>query len=109
MTSSENKDTATQLAKRISKSKEVNIVFTDSFSFDVLDENKNVKYSGKVSDDKTEDECKCPSWKYGMRFDDLIEKNDMKGESRYVAENGFNFQCKHLIEARAIQYGENAE
>ena len=107
MVSSENKDTATQLAIRVEKSKAVDIQFDNTLqSFVVFDENKNIKYYGKISDNKTEDECSCPSWTYGMKFDDATAENKSKGESRYVAENGYNFPCKHIIAARKIRYGE---
>jgi hypothetical protein len=108
MVSSENKDTATQLEKRITKSKEVKIVFVEPQVFNVVDDEGAVKYYGNLSDNKTEDECSCPSWNYGMAFEKVSEEI-LKGESRYVAENGYNFQCKHVIAARAIRYGESAE
>ena len=106
MVSSENKDTATQLEKRIKNSKEVRIVFVEPQVFNVVDEEGTVKYYGKLSDNKTEDECSCMSWFYGMRFDDASIENKNKGESRYCAENGHNFSCKHIIAARKIKYGE---
>lgn len=109
MTSKENKDTATQLAKRVEKSKDIDIQFQTKQTFVIFDESKNIKYYGKLSDNKTEDECSCPSWTYGMKFDEATAENKSKGESRYVAENGFNFQCKHIIGARTIRYGEKAE
>lgn len=107
MASNEGKDTATQLAKRVEKSKDVDIQFDASLqSFVVFDENKNIKYYGKVSDDKTEDDCSCPSFVYGMKYENASAENNSKGESRYVAENGHNYQCKHVIAARAVRYGE---
>ena len=108
MTSRENKDTATQLEKRISKSKEVKIVFVEPQVFNVVDDEGAIKYFGTLSDNKAGDECSCPSHTYGMKYEDVTETN-LKGESRYLAENGIAFQCKHIIGARAIRYGEKAE
>lgn len=105
MTSSENKDTATQLAKRISKSKDVKIVFVDPQTFNVVDSEGNLKYFGKLTANKEGDECSCPSYEYGMKYESATEEK-LKGESRYLAENGFAFQCKHIISARSIRYGE---
>lgn len=107
MTSSENKDTATQLEKRISNSKDVKIIFVDPQTFNVVDEEGAVKYFGTLSENKSEDECSCPSHEYGMKYEKVTEDN-LKGESRYLAENGIAFQCKHIIAARAIRYGEDA-
>ena len=107
MTSSENKDTFTQLEKRITKSKEVKIVFVEPQVFNVVDEEGAIKYFGVLTDNKVNDECSCPSHTYGMKFEEVTETN-LKGESRYLAENGFAFMCKHLLAARAIRYGESA-
>jgi hypothetical protein len=101
----EGKDTPLAMEKRIQKSKEVKITFIDPECFNITDESGNVKYYGKVSEHKTNDEYSCPSWYYGMQFEKASDET-LKGESRYVAENGFNFLCKHLISARKTRYSE---
>lgn len=106
MPSRERKDTALFLEKRIKNSKDVKIQFTTPNEFSVLDDDGNIKYYGKVSANKEEDECSCPSWNFGMKFELASPENNSKGESRYQAENGFSFQCKHLILAREVRYGE---
>lgn len=106
MTSRGAKDTALFLEKRIQKSKDVKIQFTAPNDFVVLDESGGIKYYGKLSDNKIDDECSCPSWNFGMKFELASEENNSKGESRYLAENGHAFQCKHIIGAREIRYGE---
>lgn len=106
MASREGKDTAIFLEKRIQKSKDIKIQFTSPDSFVVLDESENIKYYGKISDNKVDDECSCPSWVYGMAFEKASAENNSKGESRYMAENGTAFQCKHIIGARSVRYGE---
>ena len=103
------KDTAIFHERRIEKSKDIKIQFTDPELklFVVLGDDGNIKYYGNLSDNKEDDECSCPSWMYGMAFDKASSENNSKGESRYQAENGIAFQCKHIIGARAIRYGEN--
>ncbi len=109
MASREMKDTAIFHERRVEKSKDVKIQFTDPLtlkSFVVLDDDGNIKYYGKLSDNKEDDECSCPSWMYGMKFELASDENNSKGESRYKAENGIAYQCKHIIAAREVRYGE---
>ena len=104
MASREGKDTIQQLDKRKEASKKVNIQFTeDTFThFNVLDENEKIKYIGKIDLQSISDECSCDSFFYGMKFV-KIEEHSEKVESRYMAENGTAFQCKHLIHAKELR------
>ena len=100
MTSREGKDTPQQLERRKQKSKDVEIQFINPFDYNVLDEEGNVKYVCHIDPDSPDmDECTCASFLYGMKYD-MVTDDSLKGESRFVAENGFAFQCKHLIKGR---------
>jgi len=101
LTSREGKDTVQQLEKRIEKSKDVTIQFDSLTSFKVLDNGKT-KYFGKIDIEKSvKDECSCDSFFYGMKFVKLPDSE--KIESRYMAENGFAFQCKHVLRAKELR------
>lgn len=102
MTSREGKDTAIMLEGRKERSKQVKIMFQSPENFDVLDENNNVKYFGILCPKEINDECSCPDWNFSMRFEKLGDEGE-KGESRYVAENGHNYNCKHIIRARNLK------
>jgi len=101
------KDTALQLEKRTVAAKKVKMQFLDdTFThFNVLDENKKIKYTGKINIQLTQDECSCDSFFYGMKFEKISEDSE-KIESRYVAENGSVFQCKHIIAAKNLRTEE---
>lgn len=104
----ENSKTIVSEEKRISKSKQVWIQFSESDGkidkFNVLDEQGNIKYFGQIEsqEPKESDKCSCPSYTYGMRYDKIGE--DYKGESDYLREHGYSFQCKHIIKARLQRY-----
>lgn len=105
MTSREGKDTIQQLDKRKDASKKVKIQFNeDSFTnFNVLDENDSVKYIGKIDlEHSLTDECTCDSFYYGMKLEKISE-DSVKVESRYMAENGTAFQCKHILRSKSIR------
>lgn len=101
MTSREGKDTVQQLDKRKEASKKVNVQFPDETftDFNVLDNDGKLKYTGKIDLQNINDECSCDSFFYGMKFERIAE-NSEKVESRYMAENGTAFQCKHVICAK---------
>lgn len=106
MTCNEGKDTATQLEKRHHASKDVDIKFTDGlFENFAIIKNENVAYIGTITTDKQGDNCTCPSFNYGQRYDEVNE-DIIKGESRYEAENGHPFQCKHIIKAHSLREDE---
>lgn len=109
MPSREGKDTPIQQEKRQIASLTVKLSFVDFDKledFNVYDEKDptKIKYFGKVTPDKTGDRCSCDSFFYGMGFRDM--ENGTKGESRCVAETGFPFDCKHIINARASRFIE---
>lgn len=92
------KDTALMLEKRTQKSQAVRIQFINPFDFNVLETGEGstrVKYLGRISLDKQGDSCTCPSFVYGQQY--AKSENGKPGESRYEAEHGHSFQCKHLI------------
>ena len=103
MSSREGKDTAIQHEGRVQRSKDVVIQFIDESMFNVMDGTK-IKYLGKISEDKQSDDCTCQSFTYGQRYDEM--EDGSKGESRYEAENGHRYQCKHIIKARSLRYKE---
>lgn len=117
MVNREYKDTATEQEKRAIASLEVFVVFNSPDQFVVTEKDPKIcaafgepnkeKYFGKVSKNKENDECSCPSFVYGMAYEKM--EDGTKGESRYVAEHGTAFQCKHLIRARSIRFGEKIE
>ena len=94
--------------KRKTKSSEVWIQFIESdgiiSKFKVLDEDGNSKYEGTIKSDTPSDadKCTCLSYIYGMQYDKI--ENEYKGESNYLREHGYNFQCKHIISARTKRY-----
>ena len=104
MTTKEMKDTAFFQERRKVASKEVKVQFTNDLfeQFNVLDEVDKVKYFGIITKDSLDNECSCPSFLYGMRYDKLDDESK-RGESRYVTENGKPFACKHLIRATSLR------
>ena len=103
------KDTALFEHNRQEASKDVNIQWADFtfIKFNVLDENRKTKYFGKIDlITHLYDECSCDSFLYGMKFVKISE-NSEKRESRYVAENGHAFQCKHIIRAKDIRKSQD--
>jgi len=61
--------------KRVSKSKDLRIIFTTAIPpvpsvlyFKVLDENMQAKYTGKISINGPFDTCSCPSFYFGMKY-----------------------------------------
>ena len=68
--------------------------------FKVLDEGGNEKYEGAIygKEPHEKDNCSCPSRLYGMKFDRI--ENEYKGESDYLREHGYSYQCKHIIAAK---------
>lgn len=108
------KDTATQREKRCIAALSVHIVFQNPVNFDVVEfdplivaQSNKIKYFGKVTADKKNDQCSCDSYFYGMKFSQM--EDGSKGESQYVADNGFPFTCKHIFKARFIRFGEKIE
>ena len=104
------KDNATFQERREQASKQVKIVFVeDSFTkFNVLNEDGTTKYLGKIDLEKNvDDECSCDSFYYGMKFEKISE-DSVKIESRYMAENGTAFQCKHVLCAKALRKEEKS-
>lgn len=89
--------------KRKQKSKDVIVRFDNPTDFRVLDENQETKYLGKIDIEKNvDDECSCDSFCYGMKFEKISDDSE-KIESRYMAEHGTAFQCKHIIRAKNIR------
>ena len=100
-------DTSKQIfekERREKKAQEVKIQFIDELLEDinVLDEEGSVKYYGHISKDTLKDDCSCPSFHYGMRYDKVTAEN-LKGESNYFKEHGINFQCKHILRAKEVR------
>ena len=62
------------------------------------------KYVGKVTADRKGDHCSCPSFDYGMGYEKM--EDGSKGESIYLAQNGYPFNCKHIICARRKRFAE---
>lgn len=98
---------------RIQRAKDVGVVFVDGNNFNIIyleDEfNKkmdnlkihdkgDMKYMGKIIDilPNIDDNCTCPSFYHG------------NGKT-FQDENGFAFQCKHLIKARSLRYDNHPE
>ena len=81
--------------RRIQKSKDVKIQFVDGEfqSFNVLDEEGNMKYCGKVigKDQDMDDYCICQSFYHS-------------NTKTYQDEHGFSFNCKHIISARELRF-----
>ena len=75
--------------KRVQASKEVKIQFQNPNDFVVLDDKESIKYYGHIgrSDKEFLDECSCPSWVFGMRFDKATEEV-LKGESNFFRDTG---------------------
>jgi len=99
------KDTALFEHNRQEASKLVNIQWADFtfLRFNTLDENGKVKYTGHIDiKNNVDDECSCDSFFYGMKFSKISEQSE-RIESRYVAEHGTAFQCKHIIKAKEIR------
>lgn len=101
----DNSKTIISEEKRASKAKDVWIQFTESDGeidkFNVLNEEGNIKYFGQIKSKipNESDKCSCPSYTYGMQYDKI--EDEYKGESNYLREHGYSFQCKHIISARA--------
>ncbi|MEK6829268.1 MAG: hypothetical protein AABY15_04010 [Nanoarchaeota archaeon] len=100
----DNSKTLSAEEKRKTKSSEVWIQFLEAdgvmSKFNVLDEEGNIKYLGQIKDKEQSDidNCTCPSFMYGMSYDKI--ESEYKGESNFVREHGYNFNCKHIIAAR---------
>lgn len=84
-----------QEEKRIEKSKDVKIVFVDGLfeDFNVIDDEGNLKYCGKVQGKEysSTDYCTCQSYYHS-------------NTKSYQDEHGYNFQCKHIIKARSLRF-----
>lgn len=84
-----------QLQKRVNASKQVIINFpTDDNTFQVLDEEGNVKYTGLVQgkDPHKDDDCTCPNFK-------------PLNNEKWMSTHGYSYNCKHIIAARAKKFG----
>lgn len=108
----ESMDTSKQIfekERREKKSQEVKIQFQNPNDFVILDDDNNIKYYGYINrKDKglITDDCSCPSFQYGMRYDKITEGN-LKGESNFFKEHGEAFQCKHIIKAKEVTNGRD--
>ena len=100
----EGKDTAFFQERREVASKEVKVQFINDIfeQFNVMDAENNIKYFGVITKDSLDNECSCPSFLYGMKYEKLDDESK-RGESRYVAENGKPFACKHLIRTTSLR------
>ena len=63
------------------------VVIKDETHGDELD---NIKYFVKISMDSQSDSCTCQSFYHG-------------NNERWLAEHGFNFQCKHIIKFKKMR------
>ena len=77
--------------RRKEKSKSVRIQFVESDRFNVLDDEGNLKYIGKIDPKNQEDDCTCMSFIQGNK-------------DRYVNANGQAFQCKHIMKAKELRF-----
>lgn len=84
--------------KRIKKAKEeVRLQFTvlgdKESNFIVLDNEDCAKYDGKIvgNSPNLEDYCKCPD-------------HNNRNTENFIRDNGYAFQCKHLIAARLKRF-----
>ena len=70
---------------RAARAKTVDLILDDNNqTFTVYGKKGETRYKGKVSRNRQDDFCECPSFEYG-------------DTPTYKAEHGYNFRCKHLI------------
>ncbi len=86
-----------ELEKREQRARDVHVKLAstsmDGYHFNVYDEDdKKIKYIGKISGDHTHDECGCMSFLKGNSAD-------------YQRNNPLPFQCKHIIGAHLLMRG----